>query len=126
MVTIMQLTDGLKSYIVTQVDTFAKDVPMISFLKPIINRVINKNFSKITKTLDLLADEEGNIDIENIITEMADSIMNTNPFTVNAPFTGDIEIGGGFIKLNIPLTDKKLIFNTQDLEALKEVLTAKE
>lgn len=126
MVTIMQLTDGLKSYIVTQVDTFAKDVPMISFLKPIINRVINKNFSKITKTLDLLADEEGNIDIESIITEMADSIMNTNPFTVNAPFTGDIEIGGGFIKLNIPLTDKKLIFNTQDLEALKEVLTAKE
>lgn len=51
--------------------------------------------------------------------------MTTEPFTFKTPFMGDINIGGGTIKLNIPLTNKSLVFNGQDLEGFKELLTAK-
>lgn len=33
--------------------------------------------------------------------------------------------GGGLIKLNVPLTDKSLVFNESDLLGFKEILTAK-
>lgn len=72
-----------------------------------------------------MADEEGNIDVENILTEMIENIMHSNPFIYNTSFMGDIEIGGGHIKLNLPFTNKRLLLNTEDLETFKEILTTK-
>lgn len=85
-----------------------------------------KNFGKITKALDLIADENGNVDIEGILSEMMDNLMTTQPFTIKTSFIGDVEIGGGNIKLNIPLTDKRLVFNMSDLENFKEMLITKD
>ena len=73
MVTIMQLTDNLKSYISLQLESMAKTNPMIGFMKPLITRALDKNFSKVSKALDLIADKDGNIDIENILMDMFDS-----------------------------------------------------
>lgn len=98
---------------------------VISFTKPLITRALDKNLSKINKTLELIADENGEIDVEAILSEMIESVMTTEPFTFKTPFMGDINIGGGTIKLNIPLTNKSLVFNGQDLEGFKELLTAK-
>lgn len=125
MIAITQLTNNLKTYITSQLDTMAKSTPMISFMKPIITRVIDKNFSKVTDTLNMIADKEGNIDIENILEEMLQNIMDTNPFIFKTSFIGDIEIGGGQIKLNLPLTDKRLVLDITDLETFKEMLTKK-
>lgn len=57
MVTIMQLTDNLKSYISLQLESMAKTNPMIGFMKPLITRALDKNFSKVSKALDLIADK---------------------------------------------------------------------
>lgn len=124
--TVMQLTDKLKSYIIVQLDSMSKTSPIISFMKPIITRVLDKNFNKITKTLDLIADENGNIDVEEILSEMIESLITTQPFTFKTSFIGDIEIGDGSIRLNIPFTNKKLVFDKADLENFKEVLITKE
>lgn len=126
MVTIMQLTDNLKSYISLQLESMAKTNPMIGFMKPLITRALDKNFSKVSKTLDLIADKDGNIDIENILTEMMENLMTTNPFTFKTSFVGDIEIGGGEIKFNLPLTNKRLVLNMTDLETFKEMLITKD
>ena len=126
MVTIMQLTDNLKSYISLQLESMAKTNPMIGFMKPLITRALDKNFSKISKALDLIADKDGNIDIENILTEMMENLMTTNPFTFKTSFVGDIEIGGGEIKFNLPLTNKKLVLDMTDLETFKEMLITKD
>ena len=126
MVTIMQLTDNLRAYVATQLDTMSKNTPMIGFMKPLITRALDKNFSKVTKALDLIANDEGKIDVENILTEMMENIMTTNPFTFKTSFIGDIEIGGGQIKFNLPLTDKRLVLDKTDLEAFKEMLITKE
>lgn len=125
MVTVTQLTDNLKSYVSLQLDSMSKSNPMIGFMKPFITRALDKNFDKVTKTLDLISDKEGNIDIENIITEMTENLMNTNPFTFKTSFIGDIEIGGGEIKFNLPFTSKRLVLNITDLETFKEMLITK-
>ena len=91
MVTIMQLTDNLRSYISLQLESMAKTNPMIGFMKPLITRALDKNFSKVSKALDLIADKDGNIDIENILTEMMENLMTTNPFTFKTSFIGDME-----------------------------------
>ena len=126
MVTIMQLTDNLKSYISLQLESMAKTNPMIGFMKPLITRALDKNFSKVSKALDLIADKDGNIDIENILAEMMENLMATNPFTFKTSFVGDIEIGGGEIKFNLPLTNKRLVLNMTDLETFKEMLITKD
>ena len=125
MVTVTQLTDNLKSYVSLQLDSMSKSNPMIGFMKPFITRALDKNFDKVTKTLDLISDKEGNIDIETIITEMMENLMNTNPFTFKTSFIGDIEIGGGEIKFNLPFTSKRLVLNITDLETFKEMLITK-
>ena len=122
----MQLTDNLRAYVATQLDTMSKNTPMISFMKPLITRALDKNFSKVTKALDLIANDEGKIDIENILTEMMENVMNTNPFTFKTSFIGDVEIGGGQIKFNLPLTNKRLVLDMTDLEAFNEMLITKE
>ena len=125
MVTVIQLTDNLKSYVSLQLDSMSKSNPMIGFMKPFITRALDKNFGKVTKALNLISDKEGNIDIDNIITEMVENLMNTNPFTFKTSFIGDIEIGGGEIKFNLPFTSKRLVLNITDLETFKEMLITK-
>lgn len=125
MVTVIQLTNNLKSYVSLQLDSMSKSNPMVGFMKPFITRALDKNFDKVTKALDLISDKEGNIDIENIITEMMENLMNTNPFTFKTSFIGDIEIGGGEIKFNLPFTSKRLVLNITDLETFKEMLITK-
>jgi hypothetical protein len=125
MVTIEQLDIKLKEYILSQVDSLAKDTPIVNFIKPIITRVVDKNFTKVKSLLGLIADEEGKIDIENILTEMTESVMKSKPFTFNTGILGDLEIGDGNIKMKIPMINKSLVFNSEDLDGLKEALTSK-
>jgi hypothetical protein len=125
MVTIEQLDIKLKEYILGQVESLSKDSPIVGFIKPIITRAIDKNFSKIKSLISLIADEDGKVDIENILTEMAESAMQSKTFTFNTGLLGDMEIGDGIIKLKIPMINKSLVFNSEDIEGLKEALTSK-
>jgi hypothetical protein len=116
------LSSKLREYILNEINSMAKTNPLIGFTKPILTRVVDKNYTKIRKAIDFIADNEGNVDIENILPEMIESVMNTEPFKINTDFIGDIEIGGGLIKLQLPMTSKSLILNTEDLEKLKTLL----
>lgn len=116
------LSSKLKEYILNEINSMAKTNPLIGFTKPILTRVVDKNYTKIRKAVDFIADNEGNVDIENILPEMIESVMNTEPFKINTDFIGDVEIGGGLIKLQLPMTSKSLILNTEDLEKLKTLL----
>ena len=53
---------------------------------------------------------------------MIQSVMNTRPFTYHTGFLGDLEIGGGFIKINIPMTNNQLVLGRNDLEELKQYI----
>ena len=119
---VQQLSIKLKEYLLSQVDNMSKNNPVISFSKPLIKRVIDNKFDKADKMISLIADKNGEVDIEGIVDEMILSLENTNPFTIKNSFLGDVELGGGLIKMNIPFTSKRLVFNQDDIKLLKEFI----
>lgn len=125
MITIPILIEKLQKYANMQLAEIASTNPMMGFVKPLLSRAINNTISKAEKTLALLADKEGNIDTDSILTEMIDNLMTTQPFVINTSFIGDIVIGNGTIKINIPYTERNLVFNSSDLQKLKEMLNIK-
>jgi hypothetical protein len=125
MVTVPKLIDSLQRYVDMQIEEVARTNPMIGFMKPLVKRAAGNAISKADKMLVLLADKDGNIDINEIMSEMIESLMTTQPFTVNTSFIGDIVIGNGNIKVGIPFTERNLVFNVSDLQNLREMLTIK-
>lgn len=120
------IIENLKLYLGKQIDSISRDTPIVHIMKPLIVRVINNNYNKVYNMVNLLADENGEIDIENIITEMIDNLVTSPSFIVHTNILGDLEIGNGLIKINIPFTEKKLVLNKGDVETFKDMLTNKE
>ena len=123
MITIFKLIENLQRFVDMQITEMARTNPMIGFTKPLITRAANNAIGKAHKAISLLADKDGNIDIETILSEMTESLMNTQPFTINTSFIGDIVIGNGTIKVGITFTERNLVFNSSDLQNLREMLT---
>ena len=121
---VVQIAEHLKYFLSSQIDTMAKNTPLLNLVKPLVTRAIDNNFNKVYTALNLIADSNGEIDIENIVDEIMDNLVNTRPFTVNTSFIGDIELGDGLIKINIPFTNRRLVFNKNDIENLKLLLTS--
>lgn len=119
---IVNVVNVIKNFAVNKVDSMSISNPMMGFLKPVILRVIDNNISKIAKPLSLIADSQGNIDVENIIPEMIQSVMTVEPFTIPVDVLGDIIIGGGRIVINIPMTDKQLVLGSSDFEEIRNLL----
>ena len=126
MISLNQFECNLKVYINTQLEQMSKTTPVINFIKPLVKRALDKNMNKVTKFLDLIADNNGNLDIEQIISEMTKSVINSNTFNINTQFIGNVEIGNGEIKFNIPFTDKRLVLTMDDIENFKNIITSKE
>lgn len=118
----IDLTEKIKQFAHLQIDKVSQNTPIINVMKPVIVRALDNNIHKITEKLGLIEDSTGNIDVENIIPEMIDGIKSSSPFSVNSPI-GEIIIGGGNIRFTIPYTNKELLFDSQDLDYFKEVLT---
>lgn len=125
MVTRNQLMTNIRAYLYSQINTLSEGNPAINLFKPFLNRAVDNNLYKVEPLLDLITDKEGNIDIENIITEMRDNLLTSQPFVINLPVLGDVEIGNGLIMANIPMINKRLVLNRDDLNMLKEMLIIK-
>lgn len=125
MVTKEQLIDNLRRYIDTQINVMSKTTPVINFMRPLLTRAMDNNIHKVSRLLDMVTDSEGTIDVDNILTEIISSVVNTEPFILNTSFIGDVEMGGGSIKINLPFVNKRLVLDKSDLETFKEMLMNK-
>jgi hypothetical protein len=114
----------LNNFIDTKVNNFCSVNPMINLFKPVIKRAIDINVNKLYSKLSVITDSSGNIDVEGIIPEMIENIKNMEPYTINTESIGDIVIGKGSIILNIPMTDRRLVIDSTDLEELKTLLNS--
>lgn len=117
----IETIERLKLFLNKQINSLAMTNPMISFSKPLILRIVNNNIYKASNFLSMVADENGDIDVQTLIPEMIQSVMTTKPFIFDTGFLGELEIGGGFIKMNIPMTKNQIVFGRNDLEVLREV-----
>lgn len=117
--------NNLKQFIDLQIDNMSKQNQMVGFFKPIITRVVDRNYYKINTLLGFITDSNGNIEVNEILDEMLVNLENTQPFSINTSFIGNIELGGGKIKVAIPYTNKDLILDSSDIKLFKEMLTNK-
>lgn len=117
---IIETIERLKLFLHKQVNSLALTNPIIGFTKPIVLRAIDNNIYKANGLLSMVADENGEIDVQSLIPEMIQSVMNTKPFIFHTEFLGDLEIGGGFIKMNIPMTNNQIVLGRTDLDVLRE------
>ena len=100
-----QLIYNLKNYLTNKINVLAQDNPAIAFIKPIVSRAINNNVDKLKSSIDLLADSNGNIDIENIVSEMIESVVNSNNFySTGYEFSFSVEINDEIIKKSLDET----------------------
>ena len=117
----MTIIENLKLYLDKQIDNMARNTPMVNFVKPLITRIVNNKIDQADGFLSMLADSNGEIDVQSLIPEMIQSVMTTQPVVYHTEFLGDLELGGGFIKLNIPMTNNQLVLGRSDLEDLKRI-----
>lgn len=124
MITKKQFIDRLDVFIKEYLDKIASNNPLIAFTKPIISKILYNKLGEIEGFLQLIADKEGNIDAKTLLGDMIVSLTNTDNFILPIPIFGDVLIGNGRIELGIPYINKGIVFNTSDLEYLKELLTS--
>lgn len=98
--------------------------PVVLIARPYIARVINNNIAKFDSLLKLAQDDNGMVDIEGIINETADNLL-VAQVKKYPEVLGGVEIGNGTIRVKIPLIDKIIELDTNDLNAFKETLTSK-
>ena len=98
--------------------------PVVLIARPYIARVINNNIAKFDSLLKLAQDDNGMVDIEGIINETADNLL-VAQVKKYPEVLGGVEIGNGTIRVKIPLIDKVIELDTNDLTAFKETLTSK-
>lgn len=118
---VIETIEKLKIFLGKQINSLAVNNPLIAFAQPMISRIINNKINNASGFLSMLADDSGEIDTKTLIPEMIQSVMNTKPFIYHTEFLGDLEIGGGFIKLNIPMTNNQIVIGRNDLEDLKRI-----
>lgn len=124
MITIDNVISGIKKFILLQIDKLSEGSPLIQFMKPLIVRIVDNGIKNTRSMIELLADANGNIDTGQIIDEMVSNVINTKPFTIKVPYLDNIIIGDGTIQINVPFIDKKVVFNTEDLNTLKELINS--
>lgn len=117
------ITSKLEDYIQKQLILVSKDNPTIALAKPFLSRIVNNNMYKVDNMLKQIADKDGLIDIDGILSETIDNLISIKPFKIDSGFLGELEIGDGKIRMNLPIVDKVLVFNKEDLISLKDFLS---
>ena len=123
---VLTTIETLKIFLNKQINSLAMTNPLISFSKPLITRIVNNKIDQADGFLSMLADSNGEIDVQSLVPEMIQSVINTRPFTYHTEFLGDLEIGGGFIKMNIPMTNNQIVLGKADLDTLRDLFINKE
>ena len=121
---ILETIETLKLFLGKQINSLATNNPLIAFAQPVISRMVNNKLNTMHGFRSMLADESGEIDTKTLVSEMVQNVMTTKPFVYHTDILGDLEIGGGFIKINIPMTNNQLVLGRNDLEELKQLFNA--
>lgn len=116
-----QIISKLESFINSKIDDLSISNSLVMVFRPIIHRASKKVICKIDKLLDYVADEKGMIDIEAILTEMANNLVTASNKSYPDMFEG-LNVGNGKITIDIPFINKELVFTKEDIEDLKSYL----
>lgn len=122
MVHIDKVKTKIQEYILSQIDVLGSSNPAIKLVKPLAKRAVVNNIDGFDKWIGKIADKDGNIDIEGIVSEEIEIIGSIDNFDFNIPLIGDGNISHGNITLSIPFINKGIVLNQSDLETFRQLL----
>lgn len=117
-----EIIKGMKSFANAKISDMATNNSIILFTQPIINRAVDNMLGKADSFLALIEDKNGCIDIEAIVDEMINNLITTKSRSYDDILSG-LTIGDGHIKMNIPLIDKQIVFDTNDIKEMLMYIT---
>lgn len=117
-----EIIKGMKSFANAKISDMATNNSIILFTQPIINRAVDNMLGKADSFLALIEDKNGCIDIEAIVDEMINNLITTKSRSYDDILSG-LTIGDGHIKMNIPLVDKQIVFDTNDIKEMLMYIT---
>lgn len=117
-----EIIKGMKSFANAKISDMATNNSIILFTQPIINRAVDNMLGKADSFLALIEDKNGCIDIENIVDEMINNLITTKSRNYDDILSG-LTIGDGHVKMNIPLIDKQIVFDTNDIKEMLMYIT---
>lgn len=117
-----EIIKGMKSFANAKISDMATNNSIILFTQPIINRVVDNMLDKADSFLALIEDKNGCIDIEAIVDEMINNLITTKSRSYDNILSG-LTIGDGHIKMNLPLVDKQIVFDTNDIKEMLMYIT---
>lgn len=117
-----EIIKGMKSFANAKISDMATNNSIILFTQPIINRAVDNMLGKADSFLALIEDKNGCIDIEAIVDEMINNLITTKSRSYDNILSGLI-IGDGHIKMNLPLVDKQIVFDTNDIKEMLMYIT---
>lgn len=122
MVQIDKVKTKIEEYILSQIDSLGTTNPAIKLVKPLAKRAISNHMDGINKFLVRIADADGNIDVEGIISEEIEIINSIDNYDFAIPFLGEGNISKGNVTLSIPFINKGIVFNQSDLETFRQLI----
>ena len=112
----------LSEFVNNKVDEMSINNSIVMVFRPVIHRVTDKMICKVDKLLSLIADENGMIDIDAILGEIANNLITAAPKSYPDVLNG-LTIGNGKIVIDVPIIDKELVLTKEDIEDLRHYLT---
>lgn len=116
-----QIIAGISNFVNSKLDELSTQNPLLAIFRPVVARAVNNNISKVDGVLKLIQDENGNVDVENILSEMIDNLL-VSKVQQYPDVLGGMTIGEGHVKVNIPFINKSIVFDSSDIEEFKQSL----
>lgn len=112
------INEGI-NFIKNMVNTMTKDNFLLDLLlPPIVDEIIENNIDTAVNFLNMIADKDGNINVERLLNRIEDKLIVSTVQKING-----VEIGNGNIKFHIAGINKDLIVTHKDIERFKNQLT---
>lgn len=133
MVKVNDIMSAIDTFVDSRLNIITGSNPLLSLAQPFLKRGVKRQISNYTdsikKSLNLLADNNGNIDIENIFDEVIERFNTMDPITVPTENMGDIVVGKGKLTLEIPSLfggkPRNLVFTSDDIIDFKSMIINK-
>lgn len=130
MTNINNIMSTIDKFIDSRVDMIVGKNPIMNLMQPFIKKAfkgyINNYTDQIHGYLKLIADKNGNVDVESVLDEVINRFDTMDEIIIPTKNMGDVVMGKGKLVLEVPslfgLTANNLVFTTKDITDLKSMI----
>lgn len=129
MINIEHIISGIEKFVDSRITILTENNAMLSLAQPFIKRGVKRQLDKYTgqikQYLALVADEDGNIELDSLMDEVTTRFNEMPTTTVHNDLLGDVKLGQGVVEIEVSLpymAQKTLTFTAEDITDLKNII----